>query len=189
MLHSGVRAPSGPGPNMSLLRSLIPHPWGWATLAPVACAVHCAAAPLLVLVAPALVENPAVESGLLAATVILAGVALTLGFRRHGSPCPTVPVLVGVLAWWASLSHVFHPVPEDLSTAVAAMVVAGGLFWNARLHCGAGQPAGAGCTACQSGGSTQFAEEETPLEGGAEGNARPGRGFPAGAGAPGVLGS
>ncbi len=174
---------------MSLVKDLIPHPWGWATLAPVACAVHCAAAPLLVLVAPALVENPAVETGLLAATVLLAGVALALGFQRHRNPAATVPVLAGVLAWWASLSHVFHPIPEDLTTAAAALVVAGGLLWNARLHCAGGEPSGTGCASCQAGESARSAEEGYPLEGGVAADPRRGAGPLAEAGAPGVPGS
>jgi hypothetical protein len=189
MLHPGVRAVPEPGSAMSRLNALIPHPWGWATVAPVVCAVHCAAAPLLVVVAPALVENPALEFGLLGATVLLAGVALALGFRRHGNPLAALPVLAGVLAWWASLSHVFHPIHEDLTTAAAALVVAGGLLWNARLHCAGGESSGTGCASCQAEGSARSAEEGRPLEGGAAGHARQGAGSLAEAGAPGVLGS
>lgn len=127
-------------------------------MAPLLCAVHCAAAPLLVLVAPAVVENPAVEFGLLAATVILAGVALSLGVGRHRNAAPVLPVGVGILAWWASLSHVFHPVPEELTTSLAALVVAGGLLWNARLQCLTADPSGPTCSSCE-------ATEHGPLAG------------------------
>jgi hypothetical protein len=167
MRHLATHAPPGHAPSgvrgavsggfvllkafMPMFRELVPHPWGWASLAPALCAVHCASAPLLVLVAPAVVENPKVEFGLLGMTVAVAAAALLLGVRRHGSPRPLMPVLVGLLAWWASLSHVFHPVSEELTTALAAMVVAGGLLWNARLQCTVADPCGSACASCEEG--------------------------------------
>lgn len=146
---------------MSFLRSLVPHPWGWASLAPALCALHCAAAPLLVLVAPAVVENPAVEFGLLAVTVVVAVAALSLGVLRHGSPRPMATVLLGVLAWWASLSHVFHPVSEELTTALAATVVAGGLLWNAQLQCTVADPCGPTCVSCDGAERDTLTGEES----------------------------
>ncbi|TVR52292.1 MAG: MerC domain-containing protein [Gemmatimonadales bacterium] len=144
-----------------MFRQLVPHPWGWASLAPALCALHCASAPLLILLAPAVVENPAVEFGMLGVTVVVAVAALFLGVRRHGSPRPIVPVLVGILAWWASLSHVFHPVSEELTTALAAMVVAGGLIWNARLHCTVADSCGSACTSCEEEAKHNHAAEGT----------------------------
>lgn len=113
------------------------------------------------MVAPALVESPAVESGLLVATVIVAAMALSLGIGRHRNPAPALPVSVGILAWWASLSHVFHPVPEDLTTTLAALVVAGGLLWNARLQCRTAESCGPACSSCEETGRGPLAGEET----------------------------
>jgi hypothetical protein len=161
---AGVRGALGGGfvlskAIMSMFRELVPHPWGWASLAPTLCAVHCASAPLLVLVAPAVVENPAVEFGLLGMTVVVAAAALFLGVRRHGNPRPIAPIVVGILAWWASLSHVFHPVSEEVTTALAALVVAGGLLWNARLQCTVADPCGSVCASCEDEAKDNHAAE------------------------------
>src|SRR5690606_32254935 len=100
------------------------------------------------LVAPALVTDPAVEVAFLAMSVVLAGAALHLGIRRHGNPAPVLPVGVGLLAWGASLTSVLHPIPEELSTFLAALTVAGGLLWNARLQCIRVEPCGSTCPDC-----------------------------------------
>jgi hypothetical protein len=111
------------------------HPWGWATVAPLACAVHCAVTPVLVITAPNLVPGSSMEWALLSVAVVVGLAALASGVRAHEDLRPTVPVVLGLGLWTVSLLHLFHPVPEELTTVIATLIVAGGLFWNSRLHC------------------------------------------------------
>jgi hypothetical protein len=113
-------------------------------MAPVACAMHCMLAPALVLIAPAFV-SPEVEWGFLGGTVALGGVAMLAGLRTHGDARPLLPLLAGLVLWGLSLAGAFGPVPEDLTTAAAALTAATGLIWNSRLHCASTGP---GCSAC-----------------------------------------
>lgn len=115
-----------------------PHPWGWATLAPIACAIHCAVTPILVLTAPSLAPGESAEWVLLGLTVALAAWAIPSGLHRHARFLPGSLIVVGLVAWTLSLLHVFSPVPEEVSTIVASLTVAAGLFRNARLHCKSG---------------------------------------------------
>lgn len=121
------------------------HPWGWTSAAPIACAVHCAAAPALAIFAPAAATGTAVEWTLLGATGVLAAVAIPMGRRAHGEPWPAYLVFLGLGTWTASLLHLFQPVPEDVTTTVAALATATGLLWNSRLHCGPTTS----CSACE----------------------------------------
>lgn len=124
---------------------LIRHPWGWTSLAPIACAIHCAATPLLVAVAPSLAPGETAEWMLLALTVPLAGGALAAAMRSHREPLVFILIGLGLIAWTGSLLHLYHPVPEEFTTILASLTVAGGLLWNSRLQCGlSGDP----CEAC-----------------------------------------
>jgi hypothetical protein len=111
------------------------HPWGWATVAPLACAIHCAVTPVLVIAAPNLVPGTTVEWALLSIAVVVGLAALSSGVRAHEDLRPAVPVVLGLGLWTLSLLHLFHPAPEDLTTVAATLIVAGGLLWNSRLHC------------------------------------------------------
>lgn len=127
------------------MKRLFQHPWGWASLAPIICAVHCAVTPILVFTAPALAPGPLLEWVLLAATTAVVAVALAWGVRVHGHWSPFLLIGMGLLAWCASLLHLFHPLPEDFTTVVASLTVATGLVWNSRLHCGSRSVE---CSAC-----------------------------------------
>jgi hypothetical protein len=111
------------------------HPWGWATVAPLACAVHCAVTPVLVIAAPSLAPGSTVEWVLLAVALVVGLAALASGVRAHEDLRPVVPVVLGLGLWTLSLLHLFRPVPEELTTVIATLIVAGGLLWNSRLHC------------------------------------------------------
>jgi hypothetical protein len=111
------------------------HPWGWATVAPLACAVHCAVTPVLVITAPNLVPGSSVEWFLLSIAFVVGLAALASGVRAHEDLRPAIPVVLGLGLWAISLMHLFHPIPEELTTVIATLIVAGGLFWNSRLHC------------------------------------------------------
>jgi len=127
------------------MKRLFQHPWGWATVAPLLCAVHCAATPFLVVFAPSIVPGPTAEWALLAVTVLIAAAALGSAMRAHGQWLPFLFIGAGLVAWTLSLGHAFHPIPEDLTTVLATLVVAGGLVWNSRLHC---REAAVHCPAC-----------------------------------------
>jgi hypothetical protein len=119
------------------MRRFFPHPWGWASAAPILCAIHCALTPLVVVMAPALAPGKTMEFALLGISIVVAAWAVSRGLRQHGNLRPVRPIALGRVAWGASLFHLFHPVPEEVTTILATLVVAGGLIWNARLHCGA----------------------------------------------------
>jgi len=106
----------------------------WVVAAPVLCAVHCAATPLLVLFLPALALTAAQEAWLLAFTAAVAIVAVSPGIRVHRRLEVLLPVLGGLMVWGAALADLLHPLPEAAGSALGALVVAAGLFWNARLR-------------------------------------------------------
>jgi hypothetical protein len=129
-----------------MMTRLFQHPWGWTSVAPILCAIHCLAAPILVAFAPAFAPGEAAEWALLGITVVLVAAAGVAAFRGHRTVTPFVVIGVGLLGWGGSLLHVFHPVPESATTVAAALTVALGLLWNSRLHCGTST---APCSACE----------------------------------------
>ncbi len=143
-----------------MIQRMIQHPWGWASLAPLACAVHCAATPLLVMTAPALAPGPIVEWALLAVTILVVVLALRPALRDHGNPAPFLFMGTGLLIWTASLLHLFHPLPEDLVTIPATLIVAGGFVWNSRLHCGSRK---VHCAACETEATAPGTAPATPF--------------------------
>ena len=111
-----------------------------AAAAPLACAVHCIAAPLVVLVLPAAGVHGPVETA-----VKLASAALALSFgwsgvRAHRRPAVLVPVMLG-LALWVASSHAVGLLPETIGSALGGVMMAAGLGWSASLRhravCGA----------------------------------------------------
>lgn len=128
------------------MQRLFPHPWGWATLAPIACAIHCLAAPVAVAISPALAPGKTAEWALLVVTAALVAWAIPAGLRRHGEWLPTALVGGGLALWVLSLLHLFHGVPEEATTVLGSMTVAAGLFRNARINC---DTAGEACSACE----------------------------------------
>lgn len=146
------------------MRRWFPHPWGWASLAPLLCAVHCAAAPILVVAAPALAAGTWLEVALLVLTVPLAAWALSAGLVRHRQKAPALAAGIGLLAWTGSLAGVYGGVPEEASTLLAALVVTGALVWNARLDCGAGRSESGGCAKCEAGEGLPGADRFPVLE-------------------------
>jgi hypothetical protein len=129
------------------------HPWGWATVAPMACAVHCAITPVLVIAAPNLVPGKTVEWLLLSIALLAGLAALSSGVRAHEDLRPAVPVVLGLGLWTLSLLYLLHPVPEELTTVAATLIVAGGLFWNSRLHCAGRDRVCQACAVADAGGT------------------------------------
>lgn len=114
------------------------HPTGtstrWTALAPLACAMHCAATPVLAAALPVFATTSGVEWGFLGATVLFGGI--TVPRHRHTSRDlrPAGLLLLGVALWVASLLRVLDPLPQDLTTAFASLAAAAGLFWLARAR-------------------------------------------------------
>jgi len=129
----------------SLITAPFRHPFGWAAAAPAACAVHCAAMPIVAVAAPSMVSGGGIEWGLLGLTLVFSAVALTFGVRTHGSLSPLAPVAIGVVIWGGALFFLHHIPAFEFTTMAASILVASGLLWNSRMCCVSKE---AGCLAC-----------------------------------------
>ena len=118
-----------------------------AAAAPLLCAVHCVATPLLVAVLPAFAMGHRAEVVLFVASVVLVGWATLSGSRVHRHAEPALVVGLGLSVWGGLLFGALPAIGGELGIALAALVTAGGLVWNARLrHLTADD--GCGCTSC-----------------------------------------
>ena len=109
--------------------------------ASLACAVHCAAVPLLVAVLPMVglgfLKDERLEWALVASSAIVATASLTSGYRRHARRLP-----LGVLALGLMLLVSGRFVERGGVALGTALVVCGGLlvalahFFNHRGTCG-----------------------------------------------------
>jgi hypothetical protein len=99
---------------------------------PVLCALHCAAAPLLVGLLPALALSGTMEWLLMGASLLIASVVAVAGLRVHREWLIAGVLAVGFGVWGFSLAGAFEPLPEVGTTIVGSLTVAGALFWNAR---------------------------------------------------------
>ncbi|CAN5847786.1 hypothetical protein BH23GEM3_BH23GEM3_12370 [soil metagenome] len=106
---------------------------GWAAAVPVLCAAHCVAAPLLIVLAPALAPTKATELALIALTVVITGGFLTHSTRTHRRLAPWLVAAGGLGIWLASVLDLFQPIPEVATTVLGSLIVAGALIWNSRL--------------------------------------------------------
>ena len=109
-------------------------PHAWAIAAPLLCAIHCAATPLLVLFLPALSLTHGEEAVLLGLSGLVALMALVPGVRVHGRSEVFIPLALGVFVWGGALAHWLHPIPEPVASSAGALAIAGAIFWNARLR-------------------------------------------------------
>jgi hypothetical protein len=104
----------------------------WATAAPLLCAVHCLATPLVVALAPRLAGSEEHERAAVGASLVLAVLTTALGMRAHGRGSPLALVGAGALLWAATLLAL--PVPEEAATLGATLLMAGGALRGARLR-------------------------------------------------------
>lgn len=104
----------------------------WATAAPLLCAAHCVAMPLVVAFAPRLAAFEEHERAVMGAALVLALATTLLGIRVHGHPSPLLLVGAGALAWGATFLAL--PLPGELPTVAASLLMAGGTLWSARLR-------------------------------------------------------
>lgn len=102
-----------------------------AAAAPLLCAAHCIAMPLVVAFAPRLAVFEEHERAVMAAALVLALLTTGLGLRVHRRASPLLLVAAGGLAWLASFPAL--SLGEPLTIA-ASLLMAGGTLWSARLR-------------------------------------------------------
>jgi formylmethanofuran dehydrogenase subunit A len=102
--------------------------------APLLCAVHCLATPLLVLVAPALLLGAAVEHAIMVASLVMAAAFLGWGIRIHRRFTVAAPALAGALLWVGGEALGSHSSGVLVLHAVGGLLLAGALALNARLR-------------------------------------------------------
>jgi hypothetical protein len=128
-------------------RTEVPRSLSWTCTVPVLCALHCAAAPLLVGLLPALAVSDTMEWLLLWGSLVIAALVAVVGLRVHREWRIPGVLGVGFGVWGLSLAGVFEPLPEVASTVVGSLTVAAALFWNARRSARARRQA-CGCPGC-----------------------------------------
>jgi hypothetical protein len=119
-----------------------------AAAAPLLCAIHCVATPLLVAVLPAFAMGHTAELTMFAVTVVLATWAVRSGTVVHRHPGPALVAGLGVSSWGGQLFDALPTFGGELGIALAALFTAAGLVWNARLR----HSASAECCDCVSCG-------------------------------------
>lgn len=100
--------------------------------APLLCAIHCAATPLLVALLPAVAVSHSLEWWFFLASIPLIGWSLVTGFRVHGDVRPAMLVGVGLIFWGGMLAHLIPSVTSEWPVVAAALTTVLGLIWNAR---------------------------------------------------------
>ncbi|HEU0016115.1 MAG TPA: MerC domain-containing protein [Longimicrobium sp.] len=106
----------------------------WAASVPLLCAVHCVATPLLVLFSPALALSTGAELAVQATAVLLAAVIAPLGLRAHGRWEVLLPMLLGAGLWAIARGTEPAAAWEITLDVGGALLLAGGMVWNARLR-------------------------------------------------------
>jgi len=116
-----------PAPSTRLLRGME----AGATVAPLLCAAHCIAMPLVVVLAPRLAAFEAHERAVMGASLCLAALATVLGFRTHRRAYPLLLVAAGALVW---LAAPLLPLPGEVPAVMANLLMAAGTLCSARLR-------------------------------------------------------
>jgi hypothetical protein len=122
---------SGTGPTAG--RSLTAATY-WGSAAPALCAIHCVAAPLLVVVFPVLELSEAAEHVLMPATAALAAAFLMWGVRAHGRWVVWLPAALGMALWVGGDHLLSHSAAGLAAHLLGGGMLAGGLLWNAVLR-------------------------------------------------------
>ncbi|MET0397550.1 MAG: MerC domain-containing protein [Longimicrobiaceae bacterium] len=114
--------------------SSLRRPALWTAALPLACAVHCLLMPLVALFVPLLAPAHSLEVVFMGASVLLAAVLTRGGVRAHGRRAAWVPVVLGTAVWAAGIAHVGGRIPEQATSVLGSVLLAGGMAWNARLR-------------------------------------------------------
>jgi len=104
----------------------------WAAAAPLLCAAHCVATPVLLVVAPSLAVNQTLEYLLMAVAAVVSLAVGLWGFRHHGEALIWIPIVSGLL-FWVLGSRSGSGAEERLLTGAGGILLAAGLIWSARL--------------------------------------------------------
>jgi hypothetical protein len=104
-----------------------------AQAAPLACAVHCMAMPLLAASFPML-GSGATEWAFFGAGALLSLAAGLEAARHHRRLLPLVAVSVAITAWALSIAGAARPLPEDATSVAACLALAAASLWGARLR-------------------------------------------------------
>lgn len=114
----------------------------FAAAAPLLCAVHCAAAPLVALALPSLGVHGPLEGAFKLASGLIAVLFVAGGVRAHGRRVVALPVAAG-LALWVAGGLAGTLAAETVASVAGGLLLAAGLWWNASLrhraachHCG-----------------------------------------------------
>ena len=99
---------------------------------PLACAVHCAAAPLLTVAGSMLAVPEPAELGLMAVGLAFAAVTVRCGLRRHGRRGPSGLALAGAAMWLGA--HLAAGPAHWLAGTVGGLLLFGALAWDAALR-------------------------------------------------------
>ena len=102
--------------------------------APLVCAIHCVATPVIVLAVPVLGHIPALEWGAWVLAVVIGVPDLRSGWSIHRSVLPVGIAALSIPLWGFTLAfhHGDHTSPIPL--AVAAVATSAALLINARLR-------------------------------------------------------
>lgn len=105
-----------------------------AVAAPVLCALHCLAAPVLAVLAPALAENAGVEVALVGATLATGANAGRGGVALHGDGRLWLLVVLASLLFAAKAAAGHSDAIELAVTVLGSMCIVAALAWDARLR-------------------------------------------------------
>jgi hypothetical protein len=115
----------------------------WVAWGSAACAVHCAASPVLVVLLPFLAWGEVVERGVILALIPLAAWLVWRGLRRHGQWGPVVPVAAGIMCWLIALPESHAGIHQAVTFGAGGAFTFGGLQWSHRLR------RSCGCVSCE----------------------------------------
>ena len=107
---------------------------GWAAAVPLLCAVHCIAAPVLVLAAPALALDGGVEAAAQGFSAALAALAAWSGIRAHRRWTVLAPMTAGLALWTTPAAIGWAGLAESAAHAAGGVLLAAGMVWSARLR-------------------------------------------------------
>ncbi|HEX8317170.1 MerC domain-containing protein [Longimicrobium sp.] len=117
--------------------------FGWAAALPLLCSVHCVAAPLLTVVAPAFAIAPATEHAVQFASAVLAVIMAWSGLRAHRRTIVLAPMALGMGVWAVAETVGVGGAAEQAAHVAGGLLLAAGMLWNGHLrhhaschHCG-----------------------------------------------------
>jgi hypothetical protein len=104
---------------------------GWVSGA---CAVHCLAHPVMVLVLPAAALGERLEGAVLLGLLGVSAALLLSGIRRHGRYVPALPVVAATMLWVVALAGLVPEPAKAMLIAAGGLLSFWGLTWSRRLE-------------------------------------------------------